>query len=184
MNNKRNKLPTKFWWLFFCEVVWRLIAWIVVPFTMLFLKKADMEEIKDKIQYGTGTDIQRYVFPKWAESVDTTDDYFPAGMYEPSMAKMQKRFGSMITGWWNLSFRNLGMSLSWQLAIPVSDYWYKISDEEKAEKGLFDNNYRLGNVVLKVGYVSYRNWKGTHGGSKFVATPRVTLRYKKEVKDA
>jgi hypothetical protein len=104
-------------------------------------------------------------------------------MYEPSMAKMQKRFGSMIAGWWNLSTRNVGMSLSWQLAIPVSDYWVHLSDEEKAEKGLFDNHYRLGNVVLKVGWVSYRNWKLSHGGSKFVAVPRVTVRIEKEVKD-
>ena len=178
----KSRLPLKFWWLFFCEVVWRLIAWAVIPFTMLFLKKADMSEIQDKIQYGIGADIQRYIFPKWAECVEAPDEYgFPA--YEPSMMKLYKKTGYFFTTWWNLSTRNVGLSLSWQLAIPVSDYWVHLSDEEKGEKGLFDNHYRFGNVVLKVGYVSYRNWKLSHGGSKFVATPRVTLRIEKEVKD-
>lgn len=171
----KHKLPLKFWWLLFCEVVWRLIAWLVIPFCMLFLKKANMGEIQDKIPYKIGTDIQRYVFPKWAECVEMIDDYgFPA--YEPSMMKLYKKTGYFFTTWYNLSFRNCAMSLSWQLAIPVSDYWVHLSDEEKDEKGLFDNHYRLGNIVLKVGYVSYRNWKGAHGGSKFLAVPRVTLR--------
>ncbi len=176
----KHKLPLHFWWLLFCEVVWRLIAWFIIPFTMLFLKKADMLEIQDKIQYGIGTDIQRYIFPKWLECVDTPDDYFPAGMYEPSMAKMQKRFGSMIAGWWNLSTRNTGMSLSWQLSRPVSNYWALLPEEEKVAKGLFDNHYHFLGLTLKVGYVSYRNWKGTHGGSKFLAVPRVTIRVKSE----
>ena len=189
-----KSLPKRFWWLFFCECVWRLIAWFVIPFAMLGLKKANMDAIKDKIQYGEGLDIQRYIFPKWLECVDTTDDYFPAGMYEPSLIKMQKYLGSMITGWWNLSVRNVGMGLSWQLAIPVSGYWYKLSDEEKQEKGLFDNHYpfwkftfKIGKkvfnfrgLVFKVGYVSYRNWKGLNGGTPFLAVPRITLRVGEE----
>lgn len=178
----KHKLPTKFWWLLFCEVVWRLIAWAVIPFTMLFLKKANMEGIKYKIPYGIGTDIQRYVFPRWAECVEMTDDW-NIPFYETSIQKMHKRFGHMFTTWWNLSLRNCGMSLTAQLAKPVSNYWYALSDEEKAEKGLFDNHYRFGNVVLKVGWISYRDWKGKYGDTGFFSIPRVTLRYEKEVKD-
>ena len=176
----KHKLPLKFWWLLFCEVVWRLIAWFIIPFTMLFLKKANMSEIQDKIPYKIGTDIQRYVFPKWAECVDTPDDYFPACLYESSMSNMQKRFGSMFTGWWNLSTRNTGMCLSWQLAVPVSNYWALLSEEEKISKGLFDNHYHFLGLTLKVGYVSYRNWKLTYGGSKFLAVPRVTIRIREK----
>lgn len=77
-----SKLPLKFWWLLFCEVVWRLIAWIVIPFTMLFLKKANMSEIQDKMPYAIGTDIQRYLFPKWAECVEMIDDV-NIPFYEP-----------------------------------------------------------------------------------------------------
>lgn len=176
----KNKLPLKFWWLFFCEVVWRLIAWIIIPFTMPFLKKADMSEIQDKIPYGIGTDIQRYVFPKWAECVEMIDDWnWPE--YEPSMSNMRKRFGWRVATYINLAFRNVGMSLTAQLAKPVSNYWYAISDQEKAEKGLFDNHYRLGNIVLKVGWISYRDWKCKFGDTGFFSIPRVTLRYEKEI---
>lgn len=177
-----NKLPTKFWWLLPCEVMWRLAAWAIVPFCMLFLKKANMDEIKDKIPYKIGTDIQRYLFPKWAECVEMIDDW-NIPFYETSIQKMHKRFGHMFTTWWNLSFRNCGMSLTSQLAVPVSNYWYAISEQEKAEKGLFDNHYRLGNIVLKVGWISYRDWKGKFGDTGFFACPRVTLRIEKEVKD-
>jgi len=27
----KHKLPLRFWWLLFCEVVWRLIAWGEMP---------------------------------------------------------------------------------------------------------------------------------------------------------
>ena len=178
----KHKLPTKFWWLFFCEVVWRLIAWAIIPFTMLFLKKANMEEIKDKIPYKIGTDIQRYVFPKWAECVEMIDDWnWPE--YESSMSKIRKRFGWQVATYVNLAFRNVGMSLTSQLAKPVSNYWYAISDQEKEEKGLFDNHYRLGNIVLKVGWISYRDWKGKFGDTGFFACPRVTIRIEKGVKE-
>lgn len=174
-----SKLPLIFWWLFFCEVVWRLIAWAVIPFTMLFMKKANMSEIQDKIPYKIGTDIQRYVFPKWAECVEMIDDYnWPE--YEPTMSNIRKSFGWQIATWVNLSFRNCGMALTAQLAKPVSGYWYLLSDEEKAEKGLFDNHYRLGNVVLKVGYVSYKDWKQKFGNTGYFVCPRVTLRWEKE----
>ena len=176
----KHKLPLKFWWLLFCEVVWRLIAWIVIPFCMLFLKKANMSEIQDKIPYKIGTDIQRYLFPKWAECVEMIDDWnWPE--YEPTMSKIRKKFGWQVATYFNLAFRNVGMSLTAQLAKPVSGYWYLLSDQEKAEKGLFDNHYRLGNVVLKVGWISYRDWKGKFGDTGFFSIPRVTLRYEKEI---
>lgn len=173
-----NKLPLRFWWLFFCEIVWRLIAWIIILFSMSFLKKIPIEETQSRVPYGVGKDIQRYAFPKWAECVEMTDDYgFPA--YEPSMMKLYKKTNYFFATWVNLSFRNCGMSLTAQLAKPVSNYWYALSDEEKAEKGLFDNNYRFGCIVLKVGYVSYRDWKQKFGDTGFFACPRITLRIEK-----
>jgi predicted HicB family RNase H-like nuclease len=66
------------------------------------------------------------------------------------------------------------------IAIPVSGYWYLISDEEKADKGLFDNSYNLGFLVLKVGYVSYRDWKKKFGDTGYFTLPRITLRLRSQ----
>jgi hypothetical protein len=175
-----SKLPLRFFWLFFCELAFRFIAPFVCLLALPFLKKANMDEIKGNIPYGVGTDVQRYVFPDWLDCIDTQDDYFPACIYENSIKKMQSRFGSIFTGWYNISFRNVGSGLMWQLAAPVSDYWVHLSDEEKESKGLFDNDYSLGRVVLKVGYVTYRDWRSKMTNKGFVACPRITLRIKEK----
>jgi hypothetical protein len=113
--------------------------------------------------------------------IDTPDDFLPACTYEPTILKMYHHFGWFITSWWNLSFRNVGMAFTWRLAIPVSNYWYAISDQEKQERGLFDNHYRISKLVLKIGYISYRNWKNYRDMGNFVAVPRITLRLESDV---
>lgn len=176
----KHKLPLKFWWLFFCEFAFRFMAPFVIPFMLLFRQKAAVEEYAISLPYQQGISIQRYKFPKVLDCMELQDDWnFPS--YELTMLNLYNKFGWWVTTYVNLAFRNVGMGVLWQLATPVSNYWVHLSDEEKEEKGLFDNHYRLGNIVLKVGYVTYRNWKGKHGGSKFLAVPRVTLRYEKEV---
>ena len=174
-----NKLPLRFYWLFVCEFLFRFIAWAVVPIAMLFLKKIPIGETKDRVPFGIGKDLKRYVFPKWLDCLDMIDDYnWPE--YEPTMSKIRKKFGWQVATWVNLSFRNVGMGLIAEYAVPVSGYWYLISDEEKAEKGLFDNSYNLGFLVLKVGYVSYRDWKQKFGNTGYFALPRITLRLRSQ----
>jgi hypothetical protein len=175
----KNKLPLRFYWLFVCEFLFRFLAWAVVPTAMLFLKKIPIEETKDKVPYGIGGDLQRYKFPKWLDCLDMIDDLlWPE--YEPTMSKIRKKFGWQVATWVNLSFRNVGMGIMAEYAVPVSGYWYLISDEEKAEKGLFDNSYILGFLVLKVGYVSYRDWKQKFGNTGYFALPRITLRLRSQ----
>lgn len=174
-----SKLPLRFFWLFFCELAFRFMAPVVIPFAMLFLKKANMADVKDKIPYGIGSDIQRYVFPRWAECFEMLEDYnWPE--YEPAMSSIRKKFGWQVATYINLAFRNVGSGLMAEFAIPVSDYWYKISDKEKQEKGLFDDSYRLGNLVLKVGWVSYKDWKNKFSDTGFFSIPRITLRWEKK----
>jgi hypothetical protein len=146
---------------------------------MLFLKKIPIPETKDKVPYGIGNDLQRYVFPKWLDCLDMLDDFlWPE--YEPTMSNIREKFGWQVATFINLSFRNVGMGVMAEYAIHVSGYWYLISDEEKAEKGLFDNSYNLGFLVLKVGYVSYRDWKNKFGDTEFFALPRITLRLRSQ----
>lgn len=175
----KNKLPLKFYWLFLCEFLFRFMAWAVIPFVLLFARKANMEEIKDKIPYGVGKDIQRYVFPKYLECFEMIDDYnWPE--YETTMSNIRKKWGWAVATYINLAFRNVGMSLTAQLAKECSGYWYTLSDEEKEEKGLFDNHYHFLGLTLKVGYVSYRNWKNYKNLGMYVAVPRITLRIKEK----
>lgn len=175
MSNVKHELPLRFWWLFFCELAFRFMAPFVIPFMLLFRQKATVEEYAPSLPYQNGIDIQRYKFPKVLDCMEVQDDWnFPS--YEPAMLKLYNKWGWWVATYVNLALRNVGSGLMWQLAIPVSDYWVHLSDEEKQSKGLFDNDYSLGRVVLKVGFVTYRNWKGKYGGSKFLAVPRITLR--------
>lgn len=175
----KNKLPLRFYWLFVCELLFRFIAWAVVPIAMLFLKKIPIDETKDKVPHRIGGDLQRYKFPEWLDCLDMLDDLlWPE--YEPTISNIRKKFGWQVATYVNLAFRNVGMGIMAEYAIPVSGYWYLISDEEKAEKGLFDNNYNLGFLVLKVGYVSYKDWKNKFGDTGFFALPRITLRLRSQ----
>ncbi len=176
----KNKLPLKFYPLFLLEFLSRFVMWAIVPFALLFARKATKEEVEGKLPYNHSPEIQRYVLPDWLEWVNTPDDFLPACTYEPTMLKMYHRFGWFITSWWNLSFRNTMMYLTWGMAKPVTGYWYTLSDEEKQEKGLFDNHYHFLGLTLKVGYVSYRNWKNYKNLGMFVSVPRITVRIKEK----
>lgn len=174
-----NKLPLRFYFLFLVEFLSRFVMWAIVPFALLFARKATKEEVEGKLPYNHSPEIQRYVLPDWLEWVNTPDDFL-VPYYEPTMLKIHNKLGWRVAAWINLSFRNTCMSFSWQMCIPVSNYWALLTEEEKTQKGLFDNHYNFLGLTLKVGYVSYRNWKGTHGGSKFLAVPRITLRLKEK----
>jgi len=175
----KHKLPAKFFWPFFCEFAFRFMAPFVIPFMLLFRQKAAVEEYAISLPYQNGINIQRYKFPKVLDCMELQDDWnFPS--YEPAILKLYNKFGWWVTTYINLAFRNVGMGLVWQLAIPVSDYWYALSDEEKQSKGLFDNDYNLSRVILKIGYVTYRDWRSKMTNKGFVAVPRITLRIQRK----
>lgn len=174
-----GRLPLRFYWLFVCEFLFRFIAWVIVPIAMLFLKKIPIEETKDRVPFGVGKDLQRYTFPKWLDCLDMMDDLlWPE--YEPAISSIRRKFGWQVATWLNLSFRNVAMGGMAEFATPVSCYWYLISDQEKVEKGLFDDSYNLGFLVLKVGYVSYKDWKNKFGDTGYFALPRITLRLRSQ----
>ena len=175
----KNKLPLKFYPLFLLEFLSRFVMWAIVPFALLFARKATKEEVEGKLPYNHSPEIQRYKFPTWLDWIDTPDDWFVC-YYEPTMLKIHNKWGWRVAAWINLSFRNVMMSLTWSMAIPVSNYWYAISDQEKQEKGLFDNHYHFLGLTLKVGYVSYRNWKNYKNLGMYLAVPRITVRIKEK----
>lgn len=172
-----SKLPLHFYWLFFCEIAFRFIAPFVIPIALLFRQKVSVEEYAPSLPYQDGIGIQRYKFPKVLDCMELQDDWnFPS--YEPAMLSLYNKFGWWVATYINLAFRNVGSGLMWQLATPVSNYWVLMSDEEKKAKGLFDNHYILGRVVLIVGHVTYRDWRSKLTNKGFIACPRITLRIK------
>lgn len=193
----KKSLPLRFWWLFTCEFLFRFLAPFVIPFVLLFARKATKLEVEGKLPYNFKPEIQRYTLPKWLEDFTTQDDFLVPAIYEKSVMKQYEKYGWWIASYLGLAFRNVGMSLSWSMAKPVSGYWHSLSEQEKDEKGLFDNHYtskpftinllfkkwHCEGLVLKVGYVTYRDYRCKLTNSGFVAVPRVTLRVVKSVED-
>lgn len=171
----KSNFPKGFYKTILTRFALRFIAWAIVPIALMQSRTIAKQAIAEKLPYGAGLLIQRYRLPDWADYLEMPDDYnFPA--YEPTMLKIYDRCGWFFATWVNLSFRNVGQSLAWEYAVPVSGYDYAITDSERVEKGIFKTVKKIWPLKVIYGYSSYRNWKKEIGG-EFVAIPSISIRF-------
>lgn len=171
----KSIITPKFIFLFIIEILWRLVAWAIIPF-MLRSAKRDTSGI---VPYGTHPEIPRYTLPKWCQWAQCQDDVLPPCMYEPSVYIDYLNDGWKTSSWQNLSFRNVGSGIMWKIGRPAKNYMSQMTDDEKWVCGVYENEYKFGPLKLIVGYAVYRDWYSRNTNDGFWAVPRVTLRINK-----
>lgn len=165
-----NKI--KFWLL--VDFLWRLVAWAIIPFALLFAKKTD----SNNIPYDFMPEVQRYKLPEYLYWMQPADDLLPPCLYEEACLKQYNRYGTWIASWLNLSFRNTG-SIMWRFGKPSTNYYNNLSMAEIVTQGVYDHVSSIGRLKLHVGWVIYRDWLSRSTEKGFWAVNRITLRWDK-----
>lgn len=130
--------------LLFKQLLWRLAAPFVVPFMLRKAVKTDVIT-----SHHAQPNIQRYRLPKKWEWVETPDEHLPGGMYEPTVAKLYKRFGWFITSWYWLGLRNVGQGLLFPHGAIVHPVYTSITVYQNEEDVTYWRRRALLNAGLK-----------------------------------
>lgn len=161
------------------ELIWRCIAWAIIPIMIGQAKRDTSGIIPYRGLKEAHQEIPRYKLPKWAKWAQCQDDVLPPCMYESKVYDDYVKNGWKWSTWVNLSFRNVGHGIMWNLGRPATGYFAVMTEKEKIDCGIYDNTYSLGKLQLKVGYTVFRDWYSTKTKDGFWAVPRITLRFKK-----
>ncbi len=154
------------------EFLWQLIAWLVVPFALLFARKIDDSVVHDEPQEA----VQRYKLHTFLRWMETPDELLPGGLYEPQVFSVYKKWGWFITAWVWIGTRNTGQGIMWNQGKEVSARMSELSDHEKDAAGI----YQKERIFLGLKFIS--GWKVVHDVYKtktnggFWAVPRFTVR--------
>ena len=151
----------------------RFITPLIVLIGVFFAKKAT----RKTTHYGQDPDVQRYVLPKWLKIFNTPDeDGWP--MYEPTVAKLYKKFGWRFTMWYNLGTRNQVQGLLWTRGYEVNQNDYKLNKILKDQgEYLFDHkeiNFGLFRLVFEweIAHDHYRDYTETG----YFAIPKLSFK--------
>lgn len=140
----------------------RFITPFIVMIGVFFAKKAT----RKTTHYGQDPEVQRYVLPKWLSWFNTPDeDGWP--MYEPTVAKLYKKFGWRFTLWYNLGTRNQAQGLLWTRGKEVTEDDYLINKALKKNgfNSLDSTEVNLGLFKLvfewEIAHDHYRDYTNT-----------------------
>lgn len=144
----------------------QIIAPIILPFVLPFARKLNEP-----------SPVQRYRLPNAFMWLETPDEHLPGGLYEPAVYSVYRRFGWFVCSWYWLGIRNVAFGLAWQFGKPAKGYMAVMTEQEKAECGVYENVYHLLFLKLLVGYAVYKDCYSVKTNNGFWAVPRISLRF-------
>ncbi len=148
-------------------------AMVLTPLWLLFAKKTTVVTNHHNQKH-----IQRYVLPKWLQWAATPDEHLPGGMYEPAVLAVYEKTNWFVSSWNWLGVRNMGAGIPWGQAIPVPNYFHKLTDAQKRGHGIWQKSIPLWLVEIRYGWWVFKDNYSLHTDKGFVAVPHITLRRK------
>lgn len=164
----------------------RFVTPLIVLIGVFFSKKAT----RKTTHFGQDPEVQRYVLPKWLYWFNTPDeDGWP--MYEPTVAKLYKKFGWRFTLWYNLGLRNQAQGLLWTRGKEVEE-WFRKEHKVHLKGGTahylyyeYCNDYSLNDTTINFGlFKLVFEWEIAHDHYRdytktgYLAIPNLTFKRK------
>lgn len=125
INKMRKVFTKKVIFLLAVQFAWSLVAWLVVPFFLIFAERIS----------SSADGIKRYALPRFLRWAETPDEHLPGGMYEPTVEKLYMCAGWFITSWYWLALRNVGHGILWDQGWAVPCYPQHMTPEQMAQYG-------------------------------------------------
>ena len=108
---------------------------------------------------------------------DTPDEDALIGLYEPSIQRIQDRFGSFLAAWVWFGFRNRGHGFDSLWAEPAPAHWDDDGLSHVRDDGKYITRRRLGPFLLVSGWPVYRSAKFSTG---LEYRPQFSIKYRPE----
>ena len=149
------------------QFLMRFIAWVIVPFALLFPTKV----VEEKGIY--------YKVPRllsWLATPDDLDIHL-MGRYEPTVFNIEERFGWFIASWYWLSVRNVFHGFIWSIdGKEVPNYLALLTPEQQKEYGVFRKETKF--LVFKIitGWVVHKDPYSVYTDNGFWANPVFSIR--------
>ena len=164
-------MTLEFWLRWTAKQLWRLVAWAIVPFFILFAKKTEHPwNHKDGVQYRKLPDCLA-----WA---GTPDMHLPGDLRIEKVWWIYKHLGWFAAAWYWIGYRNVGHGIMWPLGKKVTTPIWFMTDFEKERYGVWKEVKKVGFLYIHIGYKTPIDpyYKGER--QVFWALPRVSIRFK------